>query len=64
MQEHEFETRETIPIERYEWPLAAGILLLMASMLIRERRRVVRAAPAPAAQAARGRGAGGGRRRW
>jgi Ca-activated chloride channel family protein len=40
MQEHEFETRETIPIERYEWPLAAGILLLLAAMLIRERRRV------------------------
>jgi Ca-activated chloride channel family protein len=46
MQEHEFETKETIPIERYEWPLAAGILLLLAAMLIRERRRVT--APAPA----------------
>jgi Ca-activated chloride channel family protein len=44
MQEHEFQTRQTIPIERYEWPLAAGILLLMASMFIRERRRI---APRP-----------------
>jgi len=25
---------KTFPIERYEWPLAAGILLLMASMFI------------------------------
>ncbi len=40
MQEHEYQTRETIPIERYEWPLAAGILMLIAAMLIRERRRV------------------------
>jgi len=42
MQEHEFESRETRPIERYQWPLAAGILLLIASVLIRERRRVAR----------------------
>jgi Ca-activated chloride channel family protein len=49
MQEHEFETRETMPIERYEWPLAAGILLLLASMLIRERRRVERVRAARAA---------------
>ena len=40
MQEHEFETKERIPIERYQWPLAAGILLLIASVAIRERRRV------------------------
>ncbi|MGA3171800.1 MAG: VWA domain-containing protein, partial [Chthoniobacteraceae bacterium] len=44
MQEHQFEAHETHPIERYEWPLAAGILLLLASMFISERRRV---APAP-----------------
>jgi Ca-activated chloride channel family protein len=30
------------PIERYQWPLAAGLLLLAASMLINERRRVSR----------------------
>ena len=49
MQEHEFQTKETLPIERYEWPLAAGILLLLASMLIKERRRIVeRRRPAPA----------------
>jgi Ca-activated chloride channel family protein len=42
MQQHEFATHESRPIERYEWPLAAGIVLLMASMLIRERRRVAR----------------------
>ena len=28
MSEHEFQARETQPIERYEWPLAAGMLLL------------------------------------
>jgi Ca-activated chloride channel homolog len=38
MQEHQFQTRETRPIERYEWPLAAGILLLVISMAIQERR--------------------------
>ena len=42
MQQHEFATHESRPIERYEWPLTAGILLLMAAMLIRERRRVAR----------------------
>jgi Ca-activated chloride channel family protein len=42
MQEHEFETRETIPIESYQWPLALGILLLVASRLVRERRTPVR----------------------
>ncbi len=31
------------PIERYQWPLAAGLLLLAASMLVGERRRNVRA---------------------
>jgi len=38
LQEHEFETRENLPIDRYQWPLGAGILLLIASVLIRERR--------------------------
>ena len=35
------------PIERYQWPLAAGLILLSASMLIGERRRM-RAAASPA----------------
>lgn len=39
MQEHEIEARQMKPIERYEWPLAAGIVLLAASALVRERRR-------------------------
>ena len=32
------------PIERYQWPLAAGLVLLAASMLLGERKRGVRAA--------------------
>jgi Ca-activated chloride channel family protein len=42
MQEHEFDTHESKPIQRYEWPLAAGILLLIAAMIIPERRPVAR----------------------
>jgi Ca-activated chloride channel family protein len=34
------------PIERYQWPLAAGLVLLASSMLISERRRTTRAAAA------------------
>jgi Ca-activated chloride channel family protein len=58
MQEHQFQTRETRPIARYEWPLTAGIILLFLAMAIRERRRpprkrAVRAArPAMAAATA------------
>lgn len=40
MQEHEIDARQARrPIERYQWPLAAGLALLMASQLVRERRR-------------------------
>jgi len=42
MQARDVDAVETRTIERYEWPLALGILLLMSSMLVRERRRVVR----------------------
>jgi len=56
MQEREYETKETIPIERYEWPLTAGIVLLLAAMLIRERRtpprKPVRRTPQAATAAA------------
>ncbi|HEX4084642.1 MAG TPA: VWA domain-containing protein [Chthoniobacteraceae bacterium] len=45
LQEHEFETRESMPIERYQWPLGAGILLLIISIFIRERRPAARTAP-------------------
>ncbi len=34
------------PIERYEWPLAAGMALVAASMLVSERKRPVLRAPA------------------
>ena len=36
------------PIERYQWPLAGGLLLLAASMLVGERKRGVRRETAPA----------------
>jgi len=52
MQQREFETHENRPIERYEWPLAAGIVLLMTSMVIRERRRPPRRAVRRVRQAA------------
>jgi Ca-activated chloride channel homolog len=45
MQQADYMARETRPIDRYEWPLAAGIILLIASMLIRERRPVARKVP-------------------
>jgi Ca-activated chloride channel homolog len=39
MQSGEIDTRTTrTPIERYQWPLGAAILVLLASMLIRERK--------------------------
>ncbi len=41
MGEHDIDTRTSRqPIERYQWPLAAGIALLAWSLLIGERRRV------------------------
>ena len=43
MQLHEFATHENRPIERYEWPLSAGIVLLILAMAIPERRRPARA---------------------
>jgi len=39
------------PIERYQWPLAAGLVLLASSMLVGERRRTARRT-APLAKAA------------
>ncbi len=36
------------PIERYQWPLAGGLVLLAASMLVGERRRATRREAAPA----------------
>ena len=36
------------PIERYQWPLAGGLLLLAASMLVGERKRAARREAAPA----------------
>jgi len=56
MEASEYEARESHPIERYEWPLGAGILLLIASAAIGERRRVKavrkRAVPVTAAATA------------
>ncbi len=44
--------RERRPLERYQWPLSAGLTLLAASLLVGERRRSARlSAPAPAAAA-------------
>ena len=45
MQAQQFQSRETRPIERYQWPLGAGILLLLIAMLIRERRTPPRRPP-------------------
>lgn len=40
MKEHEIDARTSRrPIERYQWPLAAGLGLIFASMFISERRR-------------------------
>ena len=36
------------PIERYQWPLAGGLVLLAASMLVGERKRAARREAAPA----------------
>jgi Ca-activated chloride channel family protein len=52
MQAQQFQTHETLPIERYEWPLGAGILLLLIAMLIRERRTPPRRAPVKKREAA------------
>lgn len=42
MQEHDIDARQARrPIERYQWPLAAGLALLAGSMMIGERRRAV-----------------------
>ncbi len=40
------------PIERYQWPLAAGLVLLASSMLVGERKRSARRAALPAKSAA------------
>jgi len=49
MKEKEFETRlSRRPIERYQWPLGAALVLLVASSLIGERKRALRRAAAPA----------------
>jgi Ca-activated chloride channel family protein len=43
MKERDIDSRTARkPIERYQWPLAAGLILLASSMLISERRRGVR----------------------
>jgi Ca-activated chloride channel family protein len=47
MQEHEIDARQSRkPIERYQWPLAAGLLLLIVSGFVSERRRAPRLRPA------------------
>ena len=49
MKEKEFETRMSRrPIERYQWPLGAALVLLMTSTLIGERKRGTRRVPVPA----------------
>jgi Ca-activated chloride channel homolog len=41
MKERDIDARESRrPIERYQWPLALGLLLIAASVLLNERRRV------------------------
>ena len=40
MKEHDIDARMSRrPIERYQWPLGAGLALIVASMFISERRR-------------------------
>ena len=53
MSEKEIDARlSRQPIERYQWPLGAGLLLLAGSMLIGERKRVAARKSAPKAVAA------------
>ena len=48
--QNEMESRmEKIPFERFEWPLAAAILLLLMEFLLPDRRRPAKAAPLPSA---------------
>ena len=48
MKEKEFDARMSRrPIERYQWPLSAALVLLVVSMLIRERKRAARRVAAP-----------------
>ena len=57
MKEKEFDTRMSRrPIERYQWPLSAALVLLTASMLIGERKRASRRIVAPTMAGARTRG--------
>ena len=47
MEEREIDARQSRrPIERYQWPLAAGLALLAGSLLVGERRRVRERQPA------------------
>jgi Ca-activated chloride channel family protein len=45
MKEHETDARfSRVPIERYQWPLAAAVAALVAAMLLGERKRVAKVA--------------------
>ena len=53
MKEQDIDARTSRrPIERYQWPLAAGLVLLASSMLVGERKRSVQRAAKPASAAA------------